>query len=95
MAVDTWNDQHLSFVERASSALRSVAIAVFWTGLVAGPPVVGGVLGWMATRDAERTGPLSGLLGQLSDDRMGVTITREEVEAVGLDPREIKAILTE
>lgn len=94
MAVDTWNDQELSFHERAATAARSVVIALFWMTLVAGPPVVGGVLGWMATRDAGR-GPLSGLLGQLPADQMGVTITREEVEAVGLDPREIKAILTE
>lgn len=94
MAVDTWNDQHLSFHERAAIAVRSVVIAVFWMALVAGPPVVGGVLGWMATRDTGRS-PLSGLLGQLPADQMGVTITREEVEAVGLDPREIKAILTE
>ncbi|SDF43822.1 MULTISPECIES: hypothetical protein [Thalassobaculum] len=94
MAVDTWNDQELSFHERAATAARSVVIALFWMTLVAGPPVVGGVLGWMATRDAGR-GPLSGLLGQLPADQMGVTITREEVEAVGLDPREIKAILAE
>ncbi|WP_420562391.1 hypothetical protein [Thalassobaculum sp.] len=94
MAVDTWNDQELSFHERAATAARSVVIALFWMTLVAGPPVVGGVLGWMATRDAGR-GPLSGLLGQLPADQMGVTITREEVEAVGLDPREIRAILTE
>jgi hypothetical protein len=94
MAVDTWNDQELSFHERAATAVRSVVIALFWMTLVAGPPVVGGVLGWMATRDAGR-GPLSGLLGQLPADQMGVTITREEVEAVGLDPREIRAILTE
>ena len=95
MAVDTWNDQHLSLFERASSAFRSVAIAVFWMGLVAGPPVIGGMLGWMATQDADQVGPLSGLLGQLPADQVGVTITREEVEAVGLDPSEIKAILTE
>ena len=94
MAVDTWNDQELSFHERAATAARSIVIALFWMTLVAGPPVVGGVLGWMATRDAGR-GPLSGLLGQLPADQMGVTITREEVEAVGLDPREIKAILAE
>jgi hypothetical protein len=94
MAVDTWNDQGLSFHERAASAARSVVIALFWMSLVAGPPVVGGVLGWMATRDAGR-GPLSGLLGQLPADQVAVSITREEVEAVGLDPREIRAILTE
>jgi hypothetical protein len=63
--------------------------------LVAGPPVVGGVLGWMATRDGAQSGRLSGLLGQLPIDPIGVTITRQEVEAVGLDPRDIKAILTE
>lgn len=94
MAVDAWNDHELSFHERAAQAARSVVIAAFWMTLVAGPPVVGGVLGWMATRDAGRS-PLSGLLGQLPSDPMDVTITREEVEAVGLDPREIKAILTE
>ena len=68
MAVDTWNDQELSFHERAATAARSVVIALFWMTLVAGPPVVGGVLGWMATRDAGR-GPLSGLLGQLPTGR--------------------------
>ena len=94
MAVDTWNDQELSIHERAATAARSVVIAVFWMTLVAGPPVVGGVLGWVATRDASR-GPLTGLLGQLPADPIGVTITREEIEAVGLDPREINAILTE
>lgn len=94
MAVDTWNDQELSIHERAALAARSVVIAVFWMTLVAGPPVVGGVLGWMATRDGDR-GPLSGLLGQLPADQMGVAITRQEVEAVGLDPVEIRAILTE
>lgn len=95
MAVDTWNDQHLSLFERAFPALRFVAIAVFWLGLVAGPPVVGGVLGWMATQEVGESGPLSGLLGQLPDDQVGVTITREEVQAVGLDPSDVKAILTE
>lgn len=94
MAVDTWNDQELSIHERAATAVRAVVVALFWMTLVAGPPIAGGVLGWMATRDAGRS-PLSGLLGQLPAEQRGVIITRDEVEAVGLDPREIGAILTE
>ncbi|MDF1793077.1 MAG: hypothetical protein P1U88_14255 [Thalassobaculaceae bacterium] len=93
MAVDTWNDQQLTFHERAVSATRSAFIACCWMAIVAGPPVVGGVLGWMATRDAQSTRSLTGLLGQLPID--SAIITREEVEAVGLDPRDVRAILTE
>ncbi|WP_281684251.1 hypothetical protein [Thalassobaculum salexigens] len=89
MAVDTWNDQELSFHERAATAARSVVIALFWMTLVAGPPVVGGVLGWMATRDAGR-GPLSGLLGQLPADQMGVTITRGAIAANVTSPTHIE-----
>lgn len=94
MAVDTWGDQQLSFNERAAAAVRSVVIAVFWMALIAGPPVVGGLLGWMTTRDAVST-PMNGLLGALPEQDAAASITREEVEAVGLDPREVRAILTE
>ena len=94
MTVDAWDDQQLSFNERAAAAVRSVVIAVFWMALIAGPPVVGGVLGWMTTRDAV-SGPMSGLLGALPEQDPAVAISREEVEAVGLDPGEVRAILTE
>ena len=95
MAVDTWNDPQDSIVERAAAAVRVTLVAIVWMVLVAGPPIVGGVLGWMATRDAARSGPVSALLGQLpvGKDAGAVIVTREEVEAVGLDPRDVQAIL--
>lgn len=94
MAVDTWSDQQDSVSDRANAAVRFVLVAFTWMALVAGPPIVGGVLGWMATRDMSRSGPVSGLLVQLPTEDVPALVTREEVEAVGLEPRDVQAILT-
>lgn len=94
MAVDTWNDQKDSVSERASGAIRFALVACVWMAIVAGPPVVGGLLGWMVTRDMVRPSPASGLIGQLPAKATPVLVTREEVEAVGLDPSDVRAILS-
>lgn len=93
MAVDTWTDQQDSIAERAAGAVRFALIAFFWMAFVAGPPIVGGVLGWITTRDARSAGPVAGLIGELPSTNASILVTREEVEAVGLDPRDVEAIL--
>lgn len=93
MAVDTWPDTQETMAERAAGVARSTLIALFWMTLVAGPPIVGGVIGWLVTYEGEPGGPITGLLGQLPAETANVLVTREEVEAVGLDPRDVEAIL--
>ncbi|MCR9073387.1 MAG: hypothetical protein NXI18_16985 [Alphaproteobacteria bacterium] len=93
MAVDAWNAHRESVFGRTSSAIRFAIVAFAWMVIIAGPPIVGGLLGWMATRDMTRSSPVSGLLGQLPEQSVPVLVTLEEVEAVGLDPRDVQAII--
>lgn len=94
MAIDSWNEAEDRMIDRAMSALRSVLIALAWILVIAGPPVAGGVLGWLATADGRGVSAIVGLLGQLPADAQGEMISRAEIEAVGLDPKEVEAILT-
>lgn len=94
MAVDTWNSNRESVSERATGVVRFAVVAFVWMAVVAGPPIIGGLLGWMVTRDMVRPAPVGGLLGQLPAEVTPVLVTREEVEAVGLDPSDVRAILS-
>jgi len=93
MTVDIWHGHQDSVAERAAGVARSVFIALFWMALVAGPPIIGGVLGWVVTREDAPRGPVSFLLGNAPAALPPPLVTREEVEAVGVDPRAVDAIL--
>lgn len=93
MTVDSWDNADVPVAGRVFAAVRSTLIVIVWTLVLVGPPIAGGVVGWALT--SERHGvPFAGLIGEVPVSDLEATVSRQEIEAVGLDPRDLKVIIT-
>jgi hypothetical protein len=90
MTVDVWSNPQDTLADRAGGAVRYALIVVVWMALVAGPPIVGGVLGHLSTHEPSWSQAMT-----VDLDPAPPLISRQEIEAVGLDPEQLGALLTQ